>query len=95
MSGTSKLFDEATILRMIKNTTQAECREIGELFVRLADAPRDAGWQSSMRRALAQFPAAPASDLAQALQEGRKRVARRGRRALGDRVAPGSDAEET
>ena len=40
------------ILEFIKETSQDECREIGELILSFADSPRDANWRANMEAAL-------------------------------------------
>jgi len=43
------------ILRFIERLSPDECREVGEIFTRLAALPRDAVWQAHLDAALALF----------------------------------------
>ncbi|ODP39365.1 hypothetical protein BFL28_11190 [Sphingomonas turrisvirgatae] len=64
------------MLKLVRASSQDECREMGEILLDLAKKPRDAMWQTSIDMVLARFPAAPVPTIVQAIQEGRARVQR-------------------
>ncbi|MEN2787855.1 hypothetical protein ACFOKI_15865 [Sphingomonas qilianensis] len=59
---------------LIANSTQQQCREMGEMMISLASAPRDHRWQTQMAKALEDFPEPPASTIVTAMEQGRKRI---------------------
>lgn len=68
------MIDEKTLVEIIARSTQDECRQMGELFLSFATAPRDVHWDSQMRRTLSAFPHPPKSDMTLAIEAGRRRV---------------------
>jgi hypothetical protein len=62
------------IVSILRNGTATELREIGELFLNLADAPRDTGWQALLDASLAKFESPQEFDLARAVEAARQRV---------------------
>lgn len=70
------MVTERDMIEYLASTTQEQCREAGELFLSLADAPRDELWRANFRKRLAAMPE-PNADFAKALEQGRERVARR------------------
>ena len=67
------MVTERDVIEFLAQTTQEKCREVGELFLSLADAPRDELWRASFRQKLAAMPA-PNSDFAKGLKDARERV---------------------
>lgn len=53
------MIDNRDLIRAIANSTPEECRELGKLFLAMADAPRDLHWKASFREKLASMPAPP------------------------------------
>lgn len=62
------------IVSILRDGTASELREIGELFLNLADSPRDAGWQALLDASLAKFGGSQDFDLCRAIDAARKRV---------------------
>lgn len=62
------------IIAMVAHSSQDQCREMGEMLIALSKSPRDHHWSANMTKALEGFPAAPASDLAKAIDAGNARV---------------------
>lgn len=62
------------IITILERSTQAECREIGELFLSLADTPRGPGWEASMVAVRERFTSPADRDLVEAIRAGNERV---------------------
>lgn len=48
-------------IMMVANSTQEQCRDMGEQMIALADSPRDDQWRAQMAKALEAFPEEPES----------------------------------
>lgn len=70
------MIDEKTLIAIIARSSQDECRQMGDLFLSFASAPRDVHWDAQMRRTLMMFPDPPKSDITIAIEQGRARVAK-------------------
>lgn len=63
-------------LKFFAAATPAQCREMGELLLHIADmGPRDAARKALLQQAIDAMPDAPESSLADALRDARARVA--------------------
>lgn len=67
------MFDERELIAIVYRSTQAQCREIGEIFLELANSPRDLHWKAGFSRKLASF-SAKSDDLASRVESARRRT---------------------
>ncbi|MEN2787566.1 hypothetical protein ACFOKI_02900 [Sphingomonas qilianensis] len=74
MFKTPSLEEGRRFITLIASSSQDQCREMGELMTSLASSPRDHHWRMQMQKALDNYPEAPVSSIASAIEDGRARV---------------------
>lgn len=69
------MIEERALLESIARSSQDECRQAGELFLALADRPRDVHFKAELRRRIDSLPPTPSGNLAEQMIEAHRRLA--------------------
>jgi hypothetical protein len=68
------MIDQRELIQALARSTPDECREIGKLFLSMADVPRDVHWKAGFSEKLAMFPEPPETSIAIQMGKARARV---------------------
>lgn len=62
------------LMRTVERTSQAECREMGEILIAMSEMPRDATWHANIEAAMAPYRDPGEQSIKEVLNKARDRL---------------------